>query len=73
MAKTKVIPEEIVIKIWKDLNDGISNAIIKKRYNTSSSTLHRIKNKEKREEIAQLEHKLWFKNSDIKSFMKVLE
>jgi len=32
-----------------------------------------IKNKEKREEIAQLEHKLWFKNSDIKSFMKVLE
>ena len=48
MAKTKVIPEEIVIKIWKDLNDGISNAIIKKRYNISSSTLHRIKNKEKR-------------------------
>ena len=32
-----------------------------------------IKNKEKRKEIAQLEYKLWFKNSDIKSFLKVLE
>ena len=73
MARVKIIPNETVISIWEDIQNGVANAIIYKKYGISNATLYRIKNKEKREEIAQLEHKLWFKNSDIKSFMKVLE
>jgi hypothetical protein len=48
MAKVRIIPDETIISIWKDIQNGLSNAVICKKHNISRATLHRIKNKEKR-------------------------
>ena len=48
MARSKIIPKETVISIWEDIQKGVANAVIYKRYGISNATLYRIKNKEKR-------------------------
>ena len=48
MARVKIIPNETVISIWEDIQNGVANAIIYKKYGISNATLYRIKNKEKR-------------------------